>query len=287
MKSLSATSLLHTTTGRALLFCTALAVLFALVAALVASNNPALAVVCIALALISIVGLLLLLYYRLVIQLGLHIVEDNRTTFQQTAALMQLVNLIHPRLPLPPLRIGAASPDLLLLLCEAVLTKRPQTLVECGAGVSTLVQGYLLEKLGHGKLYSLEHDAFWAKRVDSWVTEHGLNDFVTIVYAPLTEQLVDGKKVDWYDAQQIQALINDLRPVDFLFVDGPPGDTADTRWPALTHLRSALAADAEIIMDDTGRANEELAAKAWAKQLDYELEFINNEKGAGWLHPRR
>jgi len=280
-------SLLHTKTGMLLLFCVLLAALLALVAALVAWVNLALAFMLMAFAMIFVVGLLLLIYYRLNIEFGIQQEANSHLSFQQSAALQQLLTLIKLRLPLPPMRLGAASPDVLLLLCKVILTKQPQTLVECGAGVSTLVQGYLIEKLGRGKLYTLEHDLLWAERVTRWVAEHQLTDYVTIIYAPLTDQRAEGNHVNWYEAQRVQSLLKTLPPIDFLFVDGPPGETSDVRGPAIPLLRAALAPDAHIILDDTGRPNERRAAEKWAQQLGYELELINNEKGAGWLQPRQ
>jgi predicted O-methyltransferase YrrM len=286
MQTPSVSSLLHTKTGKALLLCALLAVVLAFVAALVAWLNLALALMFIALSIIFIVGLLILLYHRLVIQIGLHLDAGNWITFQQNAALQQLLNIITPRFPLPPMRMGAASPDVLLLLSQIILTRQPQTILECGAGISTLIQGYLLQRLGRGKLYTLEHNPLWAERVTRWVTEHQLTDYVTIIYAPLADQIVDGRTLHWYDAKQVQSLLETLSPIDFLFVDGPPGEVEDTRWPAVPVLHAALAPDAEIILDDTERPNERRAANDWAKQLDYDLEFIDNEKGAAWLQPR-
>ena len=207
-------------------------------------------------------------------------------SYRQLESFQQLFYFISPRLPLPPTRLGAASPDLLLLLCREVLLTKPRLIVECGAGVSTLVMGYLLEKNGQGQMVTLEHDPVWAERVARQVTEHQLEAYVKVVYAPLVEQSIAGKSYRWYDAEVYQPyLAKDA--IDLLFVDGPPDYShPEARFPALPCLRHRFSPDCVIVMDDTERQEEANAARLWAKELDYQLDFfVHLEKGAAILRP--
>ena len=208
-------------------------------------------------------------------------------SFRQLEAFQQLFYFVSPRLPLPPTRLGAASPDLLLLLCKEILSTKPRFVVECGAGISTLVMGYLLEKNGQGQMVTLEHDPVWAERVARWVTEHQLDAHVKVVYAPLVEQSVAGKTYTWYDAAVYQPLVA-THAIDLLFIDGPPDYVhPDARFPALAFLRPYLSPRCVIVMDDTERQDEAKAARIWAEELDYQLELLAHlEKGAGVLRPR-
>jgi predicted O-methyltransferase YrrM len=208
-------------------------------------------------------------------------------SFRQLEAFQQLFYFVSPRLPLPPTRLGAASPDLLLLLCKEILSTKPRFVVECGAGISTLVMGYLLEKNGQGQMVTLEHDPVWAERVARWVTEHQLDAHVQVVYAPIVEQSVAGKSYTWYDAATFKPLLA-THEVDMLFIDGPPDYVhPDSRFPALAFLRPRFSPCCVIVMDDTERQDEAKAARIWAEELDYHLDLlVHLEKGAGVLRPR-
>lgn len=59
---------------------------------------------------------------------------------------------------LPPTRGFAASPDMLVMLAEHILTHKPQHIVELGSGVSTLVIARCLQMNGSGHLISIDQD---------------------------------------------------------------------------------------------------------------------------------
>jgi hypothetical protein len=102
------------------------------------------------------------------------------------------------RHPLPPMRGSSVSPDLALLLYELVDTHLPSLVVELGAGVSTLVLGYALERVGRGRLIAFEHDAAQAQHAASLVRRHRLERQVQVVHAGLQETRLAGEAWQWY-----------------------------------------------------------------------------------------
>ncbi|HZL04081.1 MAG TPA: hypothetical protein VFE45_01440, partial [Coriobacteriia bacterium] len=72
--------------------------------------------------------------------------------YQQVEALIGLYETLDIGLPLPPMRGWPASPDFARELACVIAETRPQTIVEIGSGVSTLVAGYALKKNGMGRV---------------------------------------------------------------------------------------------------------------------------------------
>jgi hypothetical protein len=204
--------------------------------------------------------------------------------YEQLEAMTQILNLVKLRMPLPKLRGGAASPDLLLVLFREIVSKHPEILVECGAGTSTIWIGYILEQIGHGQLITLEHDEIWAQRTRNWIIQHGLESRVRVIDAPLVSYATENRTVIWYDKDSFIRYL--VKPVEFLFVDGPIGVVDSyARYPALSLLRESISSDCTIVLDDTNRKGERETALKWAEILNYECDFIDCEKGAAILTP--
>jgi hypothetical protein len=116
--------------------------------------------------------------------------QQGRQVQQRHDQLESLLGLylyftLQPSLPLPPTRGWAASPDFLKVVAEMVLKQHPALVVEAGSGVSTLVIGSCLKRLGSGRLVSLEHEERYADNTRSLVELHGLADFVDVQYCPI------------------------------------------------------------------------------------------------------
>lgn len=205
--------------------------------------------------------------------------------YRQLEAWVALQPFMLSQLPFSGLRGGAISPDLAQILCTELLTRNPSLVVECGAGISTIIIGNVLRRLGQGKLISLEHDPLWAQRVDEWIMAHHLQDQVVVLYAPLVEHDVEGVTVSWYATQQLQELISsgafEYGLIELLFVDGPPGKTAHrARYPAVPILHPLLGKNCIIVVDDAYRKAENLIVQEWCDLLGVSSEWIATEKGA-------
>ena len=229
------------------------------------------------LGLIGIV-LLFLIYRKLVINFQ-DTRDEVRNGIRQVQPLLFLHQQITLRKPLPPLRSYAASPDFLALLAEIVQELQPQTIVEAGSGVSTIVNGYLLEKQGSGKVYSLDHEAAFAEQTRNNIAKHGLVNFAEVLTAPLQTYTIQNQSWQWYAST---ALFSKIKSIDLLIVDGPPVHTQKhARYPALPLLLPYLSKNAVILVDDCVRAEDRESVQRWLREnSDFSAEQYYLEKGA-------
>jgi len=130
--------------------------------------------------------------------------------------------------------------------CEtiAALVKehRPDLIVECGSGRSTIVLAEALRDNGSGTVVALEHHwDYWAETV-RLLEERDLQEYAQVRQSHLAE--------GWY-ARETWA---DLGGIGMLLVDGPPRKTArHARAPALTLLHDCLLPGCVIVLDDIDR----------------------------------
>jgi hypothetical protein len=186
---------------------------------------------------------------------------------------------ITPQLPDSPLVFGdfAIDADFAKVILGE-LARGPRRVLECGSGVSTLLQASYLEAVGEGTVVSLEHDEHWARQTRSMLAATGLSHRAQVINAPLTRQVVDETEVSWYD---VSALKRTDEPFDLLVVDGPPTSNDLSRWPVVQALRDQLAPNVTILLDDGRRRSETLTARRWLRDLGGgELFWIDTVKGA-------
>lgn len=201
--------------------------------------------------------------------------HDVYTGYQQLEAMVDVRALISPRAPLPPLRGWALSPDALRLITSEIFARQLELIVECGSGSSTVWLGYVVERMGTGRVVALEHDERFLSLTRDLLSAHGLDDVVEVRHAPLTpwnpgrpgpgDTRPDGADAPnaaqpWYDV----AAVADLDKIGLLLVDGPPGTTGESaRYPALPALLPRCADDALILLDDTVRGQESAISDRW------------------------
>ena len=197
-------------------------------------------------------------------------------TYYQSEAYAQLMQLLDFKSSIPPTRGWAASPDLLLTIYETVKKINPSLVVELGSGVSTLVAA----KSGAKKVVSLDGSKEYAAKTRELIKEHRVRG-VDVRFAALLPY-VNG--LTWYDV----SVIKDLKKIDLLIVDGPPGNNnPDSRYPALKEFKDKLSPRAVVILDDVNREGERKLAEDFAAALpNHELVILNHEKGAAIISPR-
>lgn len=201
--------------------------------------------------------------------------------YRQFEALVGLYSTLGVRLPLPAMRGSAVSPDFAREVVWQIAATRPQTVVELGSGVSSLVIGYGLQRYGRGTLLSLEHDTRWSEQTRRWVAWHGLESVVTVVDASLRAIEIAGQRWLWYDT----SLLTGVRGIDLLIVDGPPFFVQHmARYPALPLLAGLLSPQAVIVLDDAARHEERQIVERWNEELGpLDVDFRPTERGAAIL----
>jgi predicted O-methyltransferase YrrM len=205
--------------------------------------------------------------------------------YQQLEALTSIISFLPLRMPLPPMRGWAISPDFGILLINEILKHKPRLVLELGSGVSTLLAGYCLEKTASGKLVSYDHDLNYSEQTRTTVTDHALDHLTEIIHAPLTKLALDRGEWDWYDT----ARMGQDSKIDLLVIDGPPGQIQKiSRYPALPVLHEQLADNAVILLDDAARTDESSIVDMWTQEFpEFEYEYRSAEKGASVLRRKR
>ena len=202
--------------------------------------------------------------------------KNSMIAYRQTEAFNQLTNLLDFKAAIPATRSWAASPDLLLTISEIVKKNRPGLVVELGSGISTLVTA----KSGARKIISIDNSDAWGAKTVALLKEHKVRG-VDVRIAPL-RPYANGS--EWYDLDAIK----DLKKIDLLIVDGPPGSkNPEARYPALQQFKDKLSPAAIVVIDDVNREGERKLAEDFAKALpNHELTILDHEKGTAIISPR-
>jgi len=208
--------------------------------------------------------------------------KSENNLYFQLESLVGLYRFVPESKVLPALRGWAGSPDYLLEMARQVTKKNPKVVVECGSGASSVVIGHALKNLGFsGRLYSLEHDRDYVKSTESLLEEHGLLEWVSVIYAPLVEYELDGEKYIWYSLDNFS-----VENIDILNIDGPPTCAGSlARYPALPLLKERFSEGALVIMDDSRREEEKVTVRMWSDSelFSYKVDFFA-EKGMSVLY---
>jgi hypothetical protein len=150
-----------------------------------------------------------------------------------------------------------------------LLEERPSTIIECGAGTSTLLFAKYANTRHDAsiRVVSLEQSVKTKERVERRLSEAGLGDPVHIIAAPLSVQA---------EYQFGKSEMRDVTaPVgcDWVFVDGPAGPNG-----CRTHTLLALAAycrpSARWFLDDAFRDGELETLRQWSQNPGLSVEGI-------------
>ena len=148
---------------------------------LAAPDGPPATIVGVTVACVLLAALVIFCYRGLLAAIRFYAEQadhDRLRLYGQIEALLW----IHARVPLPrrlpPMRGMAVSPDAAALLVDLVEGHRPDRVVELGCGVSTLLMGHVLAKLGRGEVVAFDHDADYAASFRGMVSAHALNSHV-------------------------------------------------------------------------------------------------------------
>ena len=208
--------------------------------------------------------------------------KEIRQTFRQLEALQNLNAMLPANDVLPATRAWAASPDLLVVLVDLVITGRPSLVVECGSGASTLWLALAMRRFKiDGRIIALEHDPVFGGKTRDLLARHDVGDLAEVRDAPLEGFSLDGQAYSWYARRAWE----DLTGIDLLFVDGPPATTGhQARYPALPLLRESLNPAATAVLDDLVVPDMQQVLRLWLDAYpDFSSEILPLEKQAAIL----
>lgn len=185
---------------------------------------------------------------------------ESRQTFRQLESLHALYVDLDTPYSLARTRDWAASPDFLRALEEEIFRSKPRHVIELGSGVSTIVVGMALKRVGAGHLWSIDHDPRYAAESRTSASRHGINGQVTVIDAPLAPLSLPGWEGQWYRTEALPVTDG----FDLMVVDGPPFSTSElARYPAIPVLFDKLKIGAAIYLDDADRKQEKEIVKRW------------------------
>jgi len=177
---------------------------------------------------------------------------------------------------LPVTEHWSAAPDFLELISNYCLREKPQGIVECSSGTSSLVLSQCCKLNQCGHVYSLENGEEFAEKTTQQLATFLLTDYCDVIRAPLQEMTLADESFQWYALDNLSDIT-----IDLLVIDGPPGFLQKhSRYPALPMLSGRLAEHCAVFLDDAAREDEQALVQRWlAAYPGFQAEYIENERG--------
>jgi predicted O-methyltransferase YrrM len=157
---------------------------------------------------------------------------------------------------LPNLGSWKADTVLLHRIVDTIEQLRPDTVVELGAGASTLVTAKALAINGGGRLVSFDQHGDFVEATRAWLGEHGLSADLRTADLVVPPQGWPGL---WYDVHHLPERI------DLLIIDGPPWSIHPFVRGAAESLFDRVPVGGMVLLDDAARPGERIVARRWRK----------------------
>lgn len=174
----------------------------------------------------------------------------------------------------------SAGADFLQLIVDHCLADKPQVILECSSGLTTLMLARACQLAGCGRVYSLENGEEYASTTQEALDRYNLGQIGRVVHAPLETYCINGREFQWYAPPGLPD-----KSIDMLVIDGPPGFIQkNSRYPALPLLFDKLSEGCAVYLDDAAREDERETVEFW--QAEYPLlehEYIQTERGCSLL----
>ncbi len=143
----------------------------------------------------------------------------------------------------------------------------PDSVLEFGSGVSTVVFSYLLrERFADDapRLVSVEQSADFAGRTETLLARSGSRKAVQFEFPGMADYEFEGETVSSYNLSDevLGRVFSAIRP-SLIFIDGPFG-AGPVRAPVLPRILPYLTWPATVILDDALRDNEMRILEAWS-----------------------
>lgn len=176
-------------------------------------------------------------------------------TKAQKRALLDRLELPHDALP----NLGSWKADtgFLMLAIDAVERLRPASVVELGAGASSLIVGRALQRNGGGRLVSYDQHGGFVAATAAWLAEYGVEADLRV--APLGSPPPPWRGA-WYRLDAVPATI------DLLLIDGPPWTLHPFCRGAAETLFPRLSVGGTVLLDDGARPGERVVMARWRRR---------------------
>jgi len=170
----------------------------------------------------------------------------------------------------------AIHPETASLLDFLIHVRRPRSVLEFGAGRSSLVIARALAGIGGGQLTSIEHQPDFARASWQRITQFPSVD-ATLVPSRLALRLSRcGVMHTFIDTQ---SELRDRGPFELIFIDAPPGQLG--RDATLFTASPYLAPGAIALLDDAARQAEKTALSRWRRGLRTTTVLHSDHVGRG------
>jgi predicted O-methyltransferase YrrM len=170
----------------------------------------------------------------------------------------------------------AVSLGMAALLSGLVKHVAPQSVLEFGAGRSSLVLASALQACGGGRLTSIEHQPRYAEQSWRRMTQFPVVD-ANLVHARLSVRFSKHGLLHEYvgidDALRLRG------PFGFVFIDAPPGERG--RDTTLLQAAPFLSDGAIVVLDDARRPREQTAMRRWARAVSIDRIYESDTLGRG------
>ena len=185
--------------------------------------------------------------------------------------------------PLPYTPDWSAAPDFIALIVEHALQAKPEIIVECSSGLTTLVLARCCQLNGRGRVISLENGEEYAEKTRQQLKEFRLEDYAQVLFAPLQKVNLD-RDYDWYSLEMLPEV-----SIDMLVLDGPPGFIQkNSRYPALPLMFDKFSEQATVFLDDAAREDEKELVAQWQVEFSgVEHEYLEFERGCSVLEIKK
>ncbi len=182
-----------------------------------------------------------------------------------------LARLGLPTDALPNLGSWKADTGFLTLIADHIEEARPQTVVEFGAGASSLIIAKALAQWGGGSLTSFDQHPDFVAATGDWLSGHGLETDLRV--AQLGTPPGDWPGL-WYQPGPLPEAI------DLLIVDGPPWTIHPLTRGSADSMFTRIAPGGVIMLDDAARPGERIVASRWRKRWpDFDFQLKGGTKG--------
>lgn len=175
---------------------------------------------------------------------------------------------------------SSLSFNTIAIIINDILINNRKNIIEFGSGISTIILArfFKYEKL-RCHLYSIDNNSKWILYLSEIIEKEKLNDYVTIIYSPLSKCAFNPYNINWYEVSKINDTIGDAI-FDMVIIDGPEAHTNElkfARYPAIPYIKEKLNNCYSIFIDDATRSGEKKLIEMWSNILKVRFILINQE----------